>query len=196
MDRRCHQLCRKWYETQRLAGSITARDAWYVCRTLEFQLFINFAVDLKYISGSQIICVSYEGIHRRFSVSSLLPRVESDKHQSVSLATNDHLAQEMGELTIDSSAPQSRKRGRPDIWLIDWDTTVSIVPQKQKTKDTIQTFATQALHQGHRVNTQILTTGPSLMIPSQMSKAYLTAQSLMRMPPLAGCISRSKRFEI
>lgn len=155
MDRWCHQLRRKWYETQRLARSTLARDAWYVCRTRGFRLFIHFAVDLKYISGSQIVCVSYEGIHRRFFVSSLLPRVESDKDQGVSLATSDHLVQEMGELTIDSSAPQPRKRGRPDIWLIDWDTTVSIIPHKQKPKDAIQTFAAQALHQGHRVNCSI-----------------------------------------
>ena len=129
-------------------------------------------------------------------MSSLFPRAESNKDQGVSLAADDHLAQEMGELTIDGSTPQPRKRGRPNIWLIDWDTAVSIVPHKQKAKDTIQSSAAQALRQGHRVTTQLKKTGPPLMIPSQMSKAYLTAQRPMRMPPSAGCISRSKRFGI
>ena len=86
-----------------------------------------------------------------------MPRVESGKDRGVSLAADDNLAQEMGELMIDKSTQQPQKRGRPNVWLVDWDTTVSILPHKKKTRDTIQDSAAQALHQGQRVNTQFNT---------------------------------------
>lgn len=156
-----------------------------------------FAVDLKYITASQIVCVSYEGVHRRFSISSLLPmgrnRAENDQDQGVTPQTDDRLAQGMVDLTIEGSSTQPRRRGRPDIWLVDWDTAVSIVPPKPKS---IRASAAQAQHQGHRVNIQSLNTGPLLMIPSQMLKAYHIAPSPMHMHPLVDCTSKFKRSEI
>ncbi|KAF8340801.1 AAA family ATPase [Amanita rubescens] len=114
-------------------------------------------VDLKYITASQIVCVSYEGAHRRFSISSLLPmgrnQAGNDQDQRVTPPADDRLAQEMDELAIDGSSPQPRRRGRPDIWLVDWDTAVSIVPPKSKS---IRTSAAQAHHQGHRPDVESL----------------------------------------
>jgi len=127
----------------------------------EICILLTLAVDLKYITASQIVSVSYEGVHRRFSISSLLPmggnQAENDQDKSVTPPTDDRLVQELGGLTIDGSSPQPRRRGRPDIWLVDWDTAVSIVPPKPKS---IRASAAQARHQGHRVNVQSLNKKP------------------------------------
>ena len=140
------------------------------------------------------MCVSYEGTHRRFSISSLLPmgrnQAENDQDKCVTPPTDDRLAQEMGELAIDGSSSQPRRRRRPDIRLVDWDTAVSIVPPKSKS---IRTSAAQA---GHRVNIQPLTKNSLLMFPSQTLKAYHTAPSPMHMHPLADCTSKFRRSEI
>ncbi|KAF8621307.1 hypothetical protein AX15_007904 [Amanita polypyramis BW_CC] len=114
-------------------------------------------VDLKYITASQLLSVSYEGVQRNFTVYSISPTLKgenkSSKDQDTSQAADERFAQELGELTIKDSQPQSRKQGRPNIWLINWDTSISIVPKRNKMKEidqAIHAAETKALQQGHK----------------------------------------------
>ncbi|KAK2464581.1 hypothetical protein APHAL10511_003370 [Amanita phalloides] len=109
------------------------------CKDWLYLLLREMLVDLRYITASQILCVSYEGLQRRFTISSVSlargNKLESER-------ADEHLAQGMNELTIDTSTPHKHKR--PDIWVVDWDTAVSIVPYKPKLEQTTERL--QALH--------------------------------------------------
>ncbi|PFH51085.1 hypothetical protein AMATHDRAFT_143374 [Amanita thiersii Skay4041] len=69
-------------------------------------------VELKYITSSQVLEVSFEGAQRRFCVSSIKPK-----------NTIDDLSHDMNNLVIDATS-------QPTLWSIDWDTSVTILSPK------------------------------------------------------------------
>ncbi|KAF8636220.1 hypothetical protein AX17_003706 [Amanita inopinata Kibby_2008] len=120
-------------------------------------------VDQKYITPSQILDVTYEGIQRRFTVYSISTtdrRADADaKNRSSRDIIDERIAQELSGLTIDGASPQPQKQLRQNIWVVNWDTTVSIVQKKSKPKNTDQAIHTaekHALQQGHKPEVESL----------------------------------------
>ncbi|KAF8959182.1 P-loop containing nucleoside triphosphate hydrolase protein [Flammula alnicola] len=70
-------------------------------------------VDLKNITGTQIIEFSYEGRRRRFAIHSITPKSSSKSNVDV----NDSLTPGFDALSMDPST---------QLWTVNWDCTVSI----------------------------------------------------------------------
>lgn len=69
-------------------------------------------MDLKYLTPTQVVEVTYEGQARRFAVSSI-----SQRRLTGEESAND-LARQLGTLSVES---------RTQLWTVGWDTSVSII---------------------------------------------------------------------
>ncbi|KAF5374922.1 hypothetical protein D9758_000017 [Tetrapyrgos nigripes] len=75
-------------------------------------------VDLKYLTPTQTIQVTYEGVPRRFILSSVSTGKSSDEAAAGSV---DDLAANLASLNVDNQKPTAR------LWAASWDSSVVIV---------------------------------------------------------------------
>jgi hypothetical protein len=73
---------------------------------------LNRIVDLKYVLSTQVVEIPYEGISRRFSVSSVSSTAGNAKH-----TTTSNVSESLSTLKIIDV---------PSLYIVDWDTTVAI----------------------------------------------------------------------